>query len=299
MVISPAMKGAFCAFMATLIWSGNFILSRALAADIPPVMLAVLRWSVSLVFLLILARRHLKTIIPHLKSHWKYLLLASFLGIACFNTFIYFAGHTSKAINMAILASTSPMFTWLFIWAFRIEPVRIKNVAALILAIVGVLFIVAGGDINVLLNMSFTGGDLWALAAAITFAAYSVSLRSMPGTLPYTAFLVIIVTMGVLILLPFMAAELAGGAVVVWHNHYIWYVLYLSLGMSVIAYLLWIKSVNLIGPGNTSMIYYSLPLMTSIEAIWLLNEHLSSYHIIGALFIVGGIVLTMLRKKRR
>lgn len=298
MAVSPAVKGVFCAFIATLIWSGNFILSRSMAADVPPVTLAVIRWSVALVFMLILARRHLKTIVPHLKSHWRYLLLTAFLGIACFNTFIYIAGHTSKAINMSLLASTSPMFTWLLVWILRIQPVQLKSVGALIIAVIGVLFIVTRGDIDSLLVMEFTRGDLWALAAAISFAAYSISLRGLPQTLPYTAFLVIIFSLGALMLLPFMAAELANGATIVWHDRYVWNVLYLSLGMSVIAYLLWIKSISLIGPGNTSMIYYSLPVMTSLEAIWLLNEQLATYHIVGGMLIIGGISLTMFGKRK-
>jgi drug/metabolite transporter (DMT)-like permease len=299
MIVSPTMKGVLYAFIATLIWSGNFIVSKLLATDIPPVTLAVLRWAVALLFMIFLARRDLRTIMPHLKQYWKYLLLAAFLGITCFNTFIYVAGHTSQAINMSIIASTSPMFTWIFIWALGMEKVKMKNVAAILVAIIGVLFIVAGGDVNRLLHMAFTRGDLWALAAAISFAAYSVSLRFMPKTLPYMAFLVIILALGTLLLLPFMCFEYLDGAVFIWKNHYIWLVLYLSVGMTVIAYLLWIRSVALIGPGNTSMIYYSLPLMTSLEAIVLLNESISFYHVFGALCIVAAIALTMIRNKAR
>jgi len=298
MLLSPAAKGVWYAFLATLIWSGNIIISRLLAGDIPPITLAVIRWVISLIILMVLARSYLPTIGRHIKQSWRYLLLSGFLGIACFNSFIYIAGHTSQAINMSLLTSTSPIFTWLLVWCLGLEPVRIKTIIALIIAALGAVFVVSAGQLSVLRDMVFVSGDFWALAAACSFAAYSISLRYMPPSLPYTLFLVIIVFFGTVMLLPFMAWEWAKGAVMIWHNSYIWLILYLSLGMTVIAYLLWIKATVLIGPGNTSMIYYSLPIMTSLEAIYWLGERIAFYHIIGGACIIGGVLLTVLGKKK-
>lgn len=297
MLLSPAMKGVLYAFLATLLWSGNIIVSRLLAGDIPPITLAVMRWVISLLILAVIARRYLPTIGAHLKQSWRYLSLSAFLGIACFNSFIYIAGHSSQAINMSLLASTSPIFTWLLVWSLRFESVRLKTVIALIIAALGAVYVVSTGQLSVLRAMVFAPGDFWALGAAFSFAAYSISLRYMPPTLPYSLFLVLIIALGTLMLLPFMAWEWLNGAVLVWKSHYIWLILYLSLGMTVIAYLLWIKATVLIGPGNTSMIYYSLPIMTSLEAVYWLNERIALYHVIGGALIIGGVLLAVAGKK--
>lgn len=297
MTMSPAVRGVFLAFIATLLWSGNFIVSRMLASDVPPFTLAFLRWAVALLFLIPLSWKDLPAALPIVRHKIGYFLLAAFFGVACFNSFVYIAGHSTNAINMALLATTSPIFTLLLVWLLRIETASLMRVFALVLAFMGVLCIISRGDIQVLSQMTFSSGDFWALASAFCFAAYSIMVRSCPSTVSSSVFLVTVITLGCLMLLPGMIYELSSGLRIVWQTSLIWHILYLSLGASVISYLCWNKAISLIGAANTSMIYYTLPIMTSLEAVWLLNETIGIYHVIGGVCIVASILMTLTRKK--
>jgi drug/metabolite transporter (DMT)-like permease len=45
-----------------------------------------------------------------IKEHIPYLSITSLLGITIFNTLIYFAGHTTTAINLSLISITFPVF---------------------------------------------------------------------------------------------------------------------------------------------------------------------------------------------
>lgn len=81
------------ALLATIIWSGNFVVARALATLIPPWQCNFWRWLVALLVLLPFARRHLRRDWPGIKKHWAYLSLMGILGITLMNTLIYKAGQ--------------------------------------------------------------------------------------------------------------------------------------------------------------------------------------------------------------
>ncbi len=93
--------------LATLFWAGNFVLSKAISTDIAPVMLAFVRWVLAFVFVLPFAYPHLKKDRLILLRHWKILIPISFLGITCFNTFIYMGLQSTTAINSLLLQSFS------------------------------------------------------------------------------------------------------------------------------------------------------------------------------------------------
>jgi drug/metabolite transporter (DMT)-like permease len=60
----------------------------------------------------------------------------------------------------------------------RMAPSQVVGVA---LALAGVLFVIAKGDLRNLLAVRFTVGDGWVLVAGISWVAYSVLLRLWPS----------------------------------------------------------------------------------------------------------------------
>jgi len=98
------LAGYLFAIGATAIWSGNFIVARGLNDSIPPVTLAFYRWIVAVFFFTPFAIKNLLQEWVIIKNHIAYVSITSFLGITTFNTLIYFAGHTTTAMNLSLIA---------------------------------------------------------------------------------------------------------------------------------------------------------------------------------------------------
>ena len=99
------------AVLATIIWSGNFIVARGVVSQIPPISLAFFRWLTASVIIFPFAIRSFKNEIAVTKKHIPYLFWTSLTGIALFNTLVYVAGHYSSAINLALIGTTQKMST--------------------------------------------------------------------------------------------------------------------------------------------------------------------------------------------
>ena len=110
---SAKATGYLCALAATVIWSGNFIVARALADTVPPVTTSFLRWVTALVVILPFGLGAVRRDMPLLRANLTYFIMAGITGVSVFNTFIYIAGRTTEAINMALIASSSPV--WIII----------------------------------------------------------------------------------------------------------------------------------------------------------------------------------------
>ena len=87
------------AALATMIWSGNFLIARGLNDKIPPVSLAFWRWAVATVVLVPFIIQSMYAQRDLLFKHIGYLVVTSLLGVSVFNTLIYLAGKTTSALN--------------------------------------------------------------------------------------------------------------------------------------------------------------------------------------------------------
>ncbi|HQV54482.1 MAG: DMT family transporter [Chitinophagaceae bacterium] len=292
------LVGATLAILATLIWSGNFIIARGSKNDIPPITLAFYRWlSATIILLPFTWHLFIKEILM-LKKHFWYFLLTAASGITLFNTFVYIAGHTTEAINMALLGTTtSPIMSVILARIFLKEPVPLTRVIGMLICIAGILLLLSKGSIDILLSFSFTEGDWWMLAAALTFAIYNVCVRKKPSAMSSRNFLFTIFLIGTALLLPFYIYELKtkGGFEINTQN--IGAIFYLGLGASVICFLLWNKSIAYLGAGRASLFGNLIPVFSTIEAVLFLNEKVSLIHLYSFILVIAGLIIANLQIK--
>lgn len=298
----PASKrkivtGIGLAVLATLIWSGNFIIARGVIKDIPPVTLAFYRWLVATLILLPFAWKLLSETFRFFRSRPWYFLLAAVTGVSMFNTFVYIAGHYSTAINMALLGTcTSPVISVILARIFLKEKIPFIRIVGMILCIAGVLFLLSGGDFSKLISFRFTKGDWWVLAAAFTFAVYNTSVKKKPAAMPPISFLFLLFLLGTIVLLPFYIYELNNEGGIEINVSNISAILYLALGASVICFLIWNKAIVLLGTGRTALFGNLIPVFSSIEAMIILDEDITYIHIISFIIVVTGLVIANLRR---
>lgn len=288
--------GIGLAVLATLIWSGNFIIARGVIKDIPPVTLAFYRWLSATIIILPFAWKYFTTELKIVKTNFLFLLFAAITGVSMFNTFVYIAGHFSTAINMALLGTcSSPVMSVIFARIFLKERITWLRIAGMIVCVIGVLVLLSKGNFQTLLNFSFTKGDWWVLAAAFTFAIYNTLVKKKPVAMNSVNFLFIIFGLGTVILLPFYLYELknSGGFEINLPN--LASILYLGLGASVISFLIWNKAIKNLGTGRTALFGNLIPIFSSVEAVILLHEKITAVHLISFILVVAGLVIANLK----
>jgi len=291
------LLGIGLAVLATLIWSGNFIIAREVIKDIPPVTLAFYRWLSATIILLPFAWKYILPGGRFVRQRPWYFLLAAVTGVSMFNTFVYIAGHYSTAINMALLGTcSSPIISVILARIFLMEHIPLLRIVGMVVCIAGVLFLLSKGDLSNLVHFRFTKGDWWVLAAAFSFAVYNTSVKKKPLNMPSVGFLFVVFLLGTFLLAPIYFLELKthGGIAVNISN--LGSILYLGLGASVICFLIWNKTISILGTGRTALFGNLIPVFSSIEAVILLNEKITTVHLISFILVVTGLVIANLKK---
>jgi drug/metabolite transporter (DMT)-like permease len=294
---SRSLVGYALVLTATAIWSGNFIVARVLAGSVPPVTLAFLRWATAVLVLLPFGIRPMYRDRKVILSHLGYLSLSAFLVVTVFNTLIYIAAYTSKAINLSLIAISSPIFIVLLARIFLKDRFSLKRIVGLIAATSGVILLITNGEMSRLTGLAFSRGDLWMLVAAMIFGAYSILARIKPAALSPVAFLCSTFILGLLFLVPWVLWELKDVKDIHFSSTAVAAIVYLGIGPSLSAFLCWNRAITLIGPVRAAFAYYSLPVFSGAEALVLLGEPVSAIHVVSGIMILLGIIVATRESK--
>lgn len=282
--------GYLAALGATALWAGNFVVARGIAHEIPPIQLNFWRWTLALACILPLALPRLRGDLPVIRRHWAYLAGMSLVGVSLLNALVYKAGQTTESINMALLVPTAPVMIVVLSRIVYGEPVTPRRFAGIGVVLLGVMVLVSRGDPGRIIDVAFTPGDLWALAGASCFAVYSLFVRKRPAALSVEGFNAVTFAMGVALMLPAVAWEMAVLPGPSWSPQVLGGIVYSAVGCSFMAYLLWTRAIAAIGPVLAGIVYYLLPLFTAIESVLLLGERVTAAHVLGGALIVSGIL---------
>jgi drug/metabolite transporter (DMT)-like permease len=279
------------ALLAVIIWSGNFVIASSFVDDLPPVTLAALRWTTATVAFLPFVLGRIRSEWPVIRKNIVILAIAAFTGVTVFNTLIYASAKTTDTVNMALLASTTPVFVVILSRIFLGERISAFRAVGLAVAVCGMLAIATHGDLDVLLNLTFRIGDLGMLLAGLLWAVYSILVKKRPTEISQLSYLGMTFFIGVIPLIPAALVEqlycpqwqmtpgIVGAA------------LYTGLGASLAAFFLWNSAVTLIGPGTSSLFQYLIPVFSGITAYVLLDQPVTLWHGIGFVLIFTGVLL--------
>jgi len=290
------LVGAGLAVLATLIWSGNFIIARSIIKEIPPVSLAFYRWTTATLILFPIASPKMRQEFPLIRKHLFILACTAFAGITCFNTLIYIAGHYTSAINLALIGNTSaPIMTIILARIFLGERITWLRAIGLFTCIAGILILLTRGNLANLFSLEFTKGDVFILIAAFSFAVYTMLVRKKPVALSPTVFLFSIFLIGTIFLVPFFIWERAQSEPIQWTAQNMGIILYLGLGTSVISFLSWNAAIARMGAARTALFGNLTVVFSSVEAVLILGESITPAHIISFVLVITGLVIANLK----
>lgn len=296
---NQTIAGIVLAITTTMVWSGNFIVARAVKNDIPPVTLAFFRWLTASAIMLPFAVKQMLKEWPLIKTNWPLLFFAALTGVCLFNTFVYMAGHYSTAINLALVGTTSsPVISIILAYFFLKEKLNLLKVLGLLICIVGIALLVSKGNLSNLWHLQFGKGDVWVLLGAFSFAVYNIITRKKPAALSNTSYLAVIFWIGTLLLFPAYLWEHAVTTPVVWNTQNLLMIFYLGAGASVFSFLCWNAAIHKLGAGRTALFGNLIPIFSTLEAAVLLHEQVAPYHFISFIVIISGLLIANLKAKQ-
>lgn len=294
------VQGFLLAIIATLLWSGNFIIARKVSNAISPVSLAFFRWTCASLVLLPFAYKQVIAEWSPLKANWRILTWIALTGIALFNTFVYVAGHNTTAINMALIGTTSsPIFATAMAVIFLKERLGFYRIIGMIICILGIVLLISKGSWEVLFSFKFSSGDTWILAGAFAFAVYNILVRKKPVNISALSFLLIIFVLGSLMLFPFFIIEqLTVKTPTDWSPTLFGSILYLGIGTSVLAFWCWNLAISKLGAGRTVLFGNLIPIFSTLEAILILGETVTPIHFYSGILVISGLVIANITFKK-
>jgi len=274
-------------------WSGNALVARAFHDEIPPLGLSFWRWVLAATLLLPIVARSIWRHRAVLRAaSWRLPVLAA-CGIASYNSLLYTAAQSTEAINLTLVNTCLPLATFIGAGLLLGEwPLR-RAWLGMVVAAVGLLYLISRGSWQVLSSLSFQRGDLIMLAAVAAWALYTLLLRRWAARLPVPplTLLGVLMALGVPLILPFYLLELSrvGGFPPTAGN--LAAIGYTAVFASLIAYLAWNHGVSVIGASKAAMTSYLMPVITALLGWLLLNEALQTFHWIGGALIFGGLLM--------
>jgi len=275
-----------------LFWAGNAVVARALVGEFPPLALSFARWALALLLILPFAMGGLREAWPRLRGQWPLLMGISALGVGCYNSLQYLALQTSTAVNATLIGASGPIMTLLVGAAFFGSPVRRPQWIGAALSLVGVLIVIARGDLMKLAALQLDRGDLIMLVATLTWSVYTWLLRNRRPNLPATPFLTLQMALGALMILPFAVLEFFWtGQAVARTGSNLGALVYVALLPSLVAYFCWDRGVARAGAVLPMYFVNLTPVFAGLLSYFFLGEAIGLHHLIGGLLIIAGIHL--------
>lgn len=281
------------------LWSANYLVARAADGVIAPHQLALGRWALALALMLpftwaALARR------PRLwLAEWRQLLVLGALGMWICGAFVYIGGQTTTALNIGLIYAACPVaIAACGVWLLHERMSGGQRVGAL-LALTGVLYVIAKGELGNLLAVRLTVGDGWIVVAAVSWVGYSILLQRWPSVLDPAPRLAAVALGGLVVLLPFTALEALAAPQPAWGAQALGLVVVAAVLPGALSYQAYSFVQRELGAARTGLMLYLSPLYAALLAWVLLDEAPRAYHAIGAALILPSIWLATRGTLRR
>ena len=295
MQLNKSFKASIVLCLASLFWSGNFIVGRLASTEfiISPLSLGFYRWVVAFIILTPFCLPSSIKVFNQIKKQPLIFFIIIFSGPTLFNTFIYLGLTSTKVINALLIVSTTPMLIILFNFLlFNFQSTKIQFLG-IIISLIGISYVITKGDYSNFFNSEFYGGDVFIILAVVSWAIYSIFLKKNKTGITGFSFLYISFGFTIILLLPLYLFDIfiLNNKITI-NSISILTIGYTGVFPSIFSYLFWNMGVTLIGANKSGPFLHLMPIFGGILAFLVFQETLETYHYIGILSVVTGIIIT-------
>ncbi len=280
---------------ATLV-STSFTVGEHIAADLDPAALTLVRFFFAVTILTpVVAVRHSLRI--DARSFARYALISGSLVI--FFWCMFLALRSTSALNTSVLFTLVPGLSALYAALLIKERLGSQRLAALVLGLIGALWVIFRGDLELLMRLSWNRGDAIFFAGCLAMGLYTPLIRRLQRGEPLEVMTYWILVSGCLWLLPIGGLTLA---TVSWTSvsPTTWgWIMYLACFTTVATFYLTQYGVAHLGPSRTMAYSYLYPALVLLLDL-LLGRGWPALRVLpGIAIILGAMVILQVPYRRR
>jgi drug/metabolite transporter (DMT)-like permease len=279
-----------------LVWGVNYAVVKYATGELPPLAFNSARVLLAVVVLFGIVTASGYTL-PRGRDRLALLALGA-LGNGLYQIFFIEGIARTRAGDAALLIATAPAFMALLGWLRGSERTGLRGMSGIALSLTGMALVVLGSAESGTGGNATLLGDALILGSCLCWSLYSVLMK------PYTeriqglplhattmlggAIPLVLVSLPTLAHTPWSSVRVGGWVAVAFSG-----LLALSL-----AYLFWYRGVRVLGPTRAGM-YANLQPVIALGVAWaMLNEAPRLPQLVGAAFIMAGLVLTRLPSRQ-
>ncbi|MDY3750433.1 hypothetical protein A5N82_06210 [Christensenella minuta] len=300
-------KGWMYIVISTILFSTMEIALKEIAGDFNPMQLTMTRFLAGGIFLIPFAVNTMKKRGVRIEvKDLRFFALLGFLGVAVSMTFYQLAITDTNASVVAVLFSCNPAFVMVFAALLLHEAVRRRNVAAIILEIIGIIVII--NPFHVQIGVS---GIVFTLLSVLTFALYGVLGKRKCAKYGGVAVTCMSFLFGAFELLAFagishipaFAATMAGNGLGVFADipfftgysmENIGFVLYIFIGITGAGFASYFTAMEKTSANSTSLIFFFKPVLATVLTFFILHEVIPCNMVAGIVLILAGSMANIL-----
>ena len=294
------MKASLFFIITTIFWGLNYHWGKDLIQEVSAYEGAFWRYLIAVAVLTLLAITQLPTK-ETWKQNWKGILKIGGLGLVGFNFFFFKGMELTTPVNASLIVGLNPAITLLLSSLILGTQITFRQVIGMLIALVGVLYLLFQGELEALLNLQFSLGDGLILLACIFFALHHVwvkkysnptitnaQLSLLAATVCFLFFIILI--LGYLFLIPDheLFSRVGDYSSRFWRS---------ALGIGALgtglAYWFWYKGIDIAGAAKAAVFVNIVPLSAATFYV-IKGSSLESFHLISGAIIISGILIMQL-----
>lgn len=277
--------------LVAIIWALNFSIVKITLQEIDPYSFNALRYILAAALIVVAAKRKGFSLKVKKEHFWK-LVGIGIIGNLVYQLLFIIGLDLTYSANAAVMLGSIPIWVALLSQFFTEEKLTPSKTIGVILAFIGVTFIIMGGGNELSFASDSFKGDLITLLAAIAWGVYTILSKKylkFYNSTQYSAFMSIVGMIALLLVgAPFLVkldfSQISPGG----YGGIIYSGL-LSVG---VAYLIWNNGINKIGAVRTAAYQNLVPVLGLIFGVLILDEALTILQYIGSIFVIIGIIQT-------
>ena len=276
-------------------WGISFISIKITVAEVPPVTMALIRFTIASALLVVL----LKKFEPQARLAGKdipRMALAGILGITLYFYFENIGVKFTTAVNASLIVTIIPILAICLDILFFGSKVSAVKAASIAIAIIGTYFsVTANGQLD--FNSATFAGNLFVIGAMLSWTFYTLVSKSLQDKYSGMSMTTYQTVIGTVFLIPLSLTET--GEWQVFSLTAMGHMLFLAVCCSVACYLLYMYVLKHLDVAITTLYLNLVPVVGVISGYFLLGESVLPIQLAGgALTLLAIIIMNFERSKQ-
>ena len=291
----PLVIAAFLSIY--IIWGSTYLFNKILVAELPPFLLAGIRFVAAalIIFMIAGVRGKLRKIS---KQQLKNSAFAGFLFLTVGNGCAVWALQFIDSSLEALLISAQPLILIFMLYFLERKPIQLKSMIGVALGILGIYLLVSQGEVNA------GPGKWWGIGAVFValicwgYGSIFVSKSDLPKNSFIKSGYQMLFGGGMMLLISLSIGESTSGLFTM-SDRAIYSMIYLVIFGSIVAFTSFNFLLLTVSPEKVATSTYINPIVAMLLGWWILGEIITNQAILAAMILLTGVYFINSSKSKK